>query len=446
MGNGSHPIRQPRTWLLIALVIGVAALTGAMLVLGRALSERFASQIQADLEWRALRGARELSKTTELDGALIDEALGAYAASPDVQAIAVEVGNRVVASHETSASIAPVFAAQPGTLVRGDGYVASWAAVKGTQVGKIAMVVSTRRLADAHAMRAEVSRLTLIAGAIAALLGALVVLVLTRRNHAPGATDPPGEVGHALAPPAPELAPRDRTLRMILDHAAQGFLTVELDGRITGERSAASDRWLGEPGPDATLPGYLSVYSDELADQLRAGLQALRAGTVPLAHCLAQLPTRLVAIANTFDLAYAPVLGGEHGEKPERLLVIVTDVSEQAARERALREQHEQREQREMVSLSQLITVDRAAFDEFFAEAAGLVASLEAPADPELELRTLRTLKDNCAYYGLDTYVELCQRIEASLAETDGVISDARRVELANGWGRIASQLVVLLK
>ncbi|MBC7977580.1 MAG: hypothetical protein H7138_21600, partial [Myxococcales bacterium] len=117
-------VRRQRVWFLIALITGVASLTGVMLVLGQALAERFATQVQADLEWRALRGASELAKTAELDTALILEALDAYAASPDVEAIAVEVGDKIVASHETLAALAPVFAAPHGTLVRGDGYVA----------------------------------------------------------------------------------------------------------------------------------------------------------------------------------------------------------------------------------------------------------------------------------------------------------------------------------
>jgi hypothetical protein len=148
------------------------------------------------------------------------------------------------------------------------------------------------------------------------------------------------------------------------------------------------------------------------------------------------MPKRVRTAANVFDVEYAPVM---RGDKLEGILLILSDVTEQAARER---EQQEQREQRELVALSQLITGNRAEFDEFFAEVAGLVASLDAPSDPELERRTLRTLKESCAYYGLESYVELCVAIEASLADPATQMTDEQRVALADGWGKVASQMM----
>jgi hypothetical protein len=447
-----------RRWLLIGLVAGVAGLTGVVLVLGRSLSERFASQIEADLEWRALRGAQELSRTSELglavsDTAVFNKALDAYASSPDVQAVAVAIGDKLVTSRGTTASIAPVFTAPPGTLVRGDGYVASWAApiTLDARAGKIAVVVSTRRLADAQARQTHVSHLTLIAGVAALILGALAVLGLTRGVRvaapAPVDRDPPAAADRDPPPAAPDhrddereaqaraLDERDRSMRLMLDHAAQGFLTVELGGRLAGERSAIVDRWFGEPAADATLVGYLSPHDPALAAMLGFGLESLCEGVIPLPQCLDQMPKRLTAGASTFDLEYAPVL---QGDRPERILLIISDVTEQVAREGALREQ---REQRELIALSQLITANRAEFDEFFSEAAGLVAALDAPSDPEVERRTVRALKDHCAYYGLETYVALCLGIEASLAETLGPLTDDQRAALAAGWSNVASRL-----
>jgi hypothetical protein len=226
-------------------------------------------------------------------------------------------------------------------------------------------------------------------------------------------------------------------MRLVLDHASQGFLSIDLGGQLARDRSATLDRWFGEPAPDVTIVEYLSAHSDELAVQFARGLAGLSDG-LPVETSLAQLPNRLSTDAHAFDLHYAPLL---RDGKPERILVIITDVTEQVARERELRKQREQRAQREIVALSQLVSGDRASFDEFFAEAAGLVASLDAPSDAETERRTLRTLKDSCAYYGVETYVELCQEIETSIATTASPMTDEQRVALANGWGKIASQL-----
>jgi hypothetical protein len=204
------------------------------------------------------------------------------------------------------------------------------------------------------------------------------------------------------------------------------------------ERAAIVERWLGAPPADDTLASYLGAHGDALADQVRNGLERLCEGVLPLDECLAQLPRRVTTGAITLELYYAPLV---RDGKPERILLIISDISEQVSRERKEREAREQREQREVVALSQLMTGDRAAFDEFFAEAAGLVASFEAPRELEDERRALRALKDNCAYYGLETYVELCQQIEHSLTETAEPISDEQRIALADGWARMASQL-----
>ncbi len=452
-------VRRQRVWFLIALITGVASLTGVMLVLGQALAERFATQVQADLEWRALRGASELAKTAELDTALILEALDAYAASPDVEVIAVEVGDKIVASHETLAALAPVFAAPHGTLVRGDGYVASWAAAvaEGAEVGKIAVVVSTRRHTGARALQARVSQLTLIAGAAAAVLGTLVVLLLTRNGVATSPVPAGGVLGASglaasgmpseldklneqLEERTGELADRNRWVQLLLAHAGQGLLTVDLAGRLDSERSAITERWLGTPAADATLASYLGAHDDALAGQVRSGLERICEGVAPLDECLAQLPRRVTAGAITLEIHYAPLL---RDDKPERILLVLGDITEQVLREQKEREAREQREAREVVALTQLITGDRAAFDEFFAEAAGLVASFEAPREGEVERRAVRSLKDNCAYYGLETYVELCQQIEGTIGDDVGgdAMTDEQRRAITQGWARVVAQL-----
>lgn len=448
---GSASRRQRIGWL-IALFAGVTGFTAMVLALAQSPSEQFASQVQADLEWRALRGAQELAKASDLayalsDTALFNKALELYATSPDIQALAVEVGGEIVSNHGTPASLAPVFAARPGTVVRGDGYVASWAATvaRGTRIDKVGVVVSTRPLAEADALQTHVLHLTLIAGVAAAILGALAILWLTRRGvaqvSAPATADPEPDNGtHQLAEQLQErtreLDERSRALQLVLDRAAQGFVMADLAGRIVGPRSAAVDRWFGEPAADATLAGYLSRQSSGLAVLFGLAFDEIRDGVVELQPALDQLPRRLTTTASTFDVTYAPLM---RDDKPERILVILSDVTEQVTRER---KQREDREQREVAVLSQLITGNRAEFDEFFAEVAGLVASLDAPSDPEVEHKALRTLKESCSYQGLETYAELCQEIERALATTGGLMTDGQRVALSDGWGRIASQLV----
>jgi hypothetical protein len=311
-------------------------------------------------------------------------------------------------------------------------------------------MVSRQQLDDVEDLQAQVFHVTLIAGLAAAVLGALVILWRTGRvdrfqeiaSVAPEASSeppqPPAE-GPPVEDRTRELDDRNRWMRLVLDRAAQGFITVDLEGRMASERSAIVDRWFGEPAVGAMLAGYLSQHGNELASQFVRGFDRIREGVVPLERCLDQMPRRLTttgAAAHVFDIAYAPLM---RGDKLEGILLIVSDVTEQAARERA---QQEQQEQRELVALAQLITGNRAEFDEFFAEVAGLVASLDAPSDPELERRTLRTLKESCAYYGLESYVAVCVAIEVSLVDPADRMTDEQRVALADGWGKVASQMM----
>lgn len=444
-----------RAAILCALFAGVAVATWIVLAIGASMSERFAAQLAEDLEWRAVRGAQELSQTSAL--ALVasqtdafNRAIDAFVASPDVQAVALELDGKVLAS-DGAADVAPVFEAEPGTLVRGDGYLASWApaANRGIQLGKVAVLVSTRRLAEAQVAQDQLARRIEITGIATALLGALVVLWLTR--NAGGQTIALAPVDAAVEAPAPavaagpsleeqledatrELDERNRSLRLVLDNTVQGFLMVELGGRLTRDRSMAIDRWFGEPGPEVTLADYMSQHNRQTAAQLGRGLESICEGIAPVEQCLEEMPKQLAADGRTFEIQYAALL---QGDRPERILLMFSDITERVERERVEREA---REQRELSTLTQLISGNRSEFDEFFAEIAGLISSLDAPSELEAQRKTVRTLKDNCAYYGLDTYVALCAKVEAEIGD-ERPMTDAHRIALADGWGRIASQL-----
>ena len=444
-GSG-FSIRRLRTLILIALVAGVAVFTGVMFTLVQSLSERFGPQVAADLEWRALRGAQELAKTTDVglavsDTAMVAESFGPYAASSDVQAIvAVDAQGQVVASHGAFDSIGPVFAARPMTMVRGDGYVASWApaVIEGNQVGKVALVVSTRRLSDAQAVLSRVSNTTLIAGLAGALLGALVILFFTRqvsiRDHR--LNDYAHNLEDKVETRTRELDERNRGMRVVLDNVAQGFLTIDLDGVLASERSAIVDRWFGAPEPGATFAAYIGHRAPEFATWFELGLDSVRDGFLPPELCIVQMPRRFTTGESTFEVEYSPIM---RGDTPERILLIVSDVTERMVRERA------EREQREMVALFQRITADRAGFDEFIDEASALVASLAAAGDPVVERRTIHTLKGNCAIYGLESYAALCHEAEAELAEHAGPVDEAWRARLTGAWRDAVARLARLV-
>lgn len=442
----SFSIPRLRVVALVALVAGVALFTGVMFTQVHALSERFGLQVAADLEWRALRGAQELSKTADLglavsDPAMVAESFGAYVGSSDVEAIfAFDASGKLIASQGASAAIAPVLAAKAGTLVRGDGYVASWATavIEGERVGKVAVVVSTRRLADVHAMLSRVSYTSLIAGIAGLLLGALVILYFTRqvsiRDRQLG--DHARDLEYEVEARIRELDDRNRGMRLVLDNVAQGFITIDLGGVMAKERSAIVGRWFGEARAGATFGALLAAHDPDLAARFELGLDSLRDGLLPADLCLHQLPKRFTAGPRTFAIAYSPIV---RAGKTERVLLILSDVTEDLLHERT------ERAQRELVAVCQQVAADRAGFEEFLDDASALVASLAVPGDPLTERRGLHTLKGNCASYGFESFAELCHTIEAELAEDTEPMADAQRAALAEAWQVVAAQMARLL-
>jgi two-component system chemotaxis sensor kinase CheA len=440
-------LHQLRTLILVALVIGVTVFTGIVVTLVHSLSERFGPQVEADLEWRALRGASELARTADLglavsDRAMVQESFGAYVGSSDVQAIvAMDAHGQVVASHGTAPEISDVFAAKPGTLVHGERYVASWApaVIEGDQVGKIAVIVSTRRLHDAQATLSWVSHTTLIAGIVGGLLGMIVILYFTRAVSIRDSQlkDYAHNLERKVDERTRELDDRNRGMRLVLDNVAQGFVTIDLDGAMASERSAIVDRWFGVRPAGVKLAEVIADTDPNLAEWFTMNLESLREGHLPPELSIAQMPTRFARGGATYEIGYSPLV---RDQQIEGLLVIISDITDQLGRDRI------EREQRELVTMFQRITSDRAGFDEFMEDTQTLVGSLAKPADPVVERRTIHTLKGNCAIYGLAGFAAVCHALETELEDSVSPLDDAQRVQLIDGWAAVTARLAHLLE
>jgi len=438
-------IKRLRMLILIALVAGLTLFTGVMFTLVQRLSERFGPEVQADLVWRAERGAQELAKTADVglavdDASMVKDAFGAYAHTSDVQAIvAVDAAGHIVAQHGTFADTAIVFALEPGSVFEGPGYLASWApaSIEGAQIGKVAVVVSTARLSDAQTALLDVSRTTVIAGVVGLLLGCLVILFFTRAVAVRDQqlNDYAHNLERKVEERTRELDERNRGMRLVLDNVAQGFLTIDASGVLATERSAVVDHWFGAITPETKFGAVVRAHDPSFATWFELGLEALHDGVLPRELCLDQMPRRFGATGRTFDVAYSPILDGD---VIVQMLVIVSDVTAEIERERT------EREQREIVELFQRITSDRAGFDEFFADASGLVDKLRVPSDDVTEKRLIHTLKGNCGVYGVHSFAALCNEIETELADAGARLSVPQRQRLDDGWRVVVARLAKL--
>ena len=232
-----------------------------------------------------------------------------------------------------------------------------------------------------------------------------------------------------------QLDERTRGLRLVLDSVAQGFITIDRDGVMIGERSAIVDLWFGEAGAATSFAELLARHDAEVAAWFVLGLDSLREGFLPPELCLEQLPKRVIGGGRTLELEYRPIVR----DADERLLLIVSDVTGRIERERA------ERAQRETIALFQRITADRSGFDEFMEEATALIVTLATAAELATERRALHTLKGTCSIYGLEGFVERCHRIEQDLAETDAALTPLQRAELAEAWREQTTQVQRLL-
>jgi HPt (histidine-containing phosphotransfer) domain-containing protein/two-component sensor histidine kinase len=233
-----------------------------------------------------------------------------------------------------------------------------------------------------------------------------------------------------------ELARRNRGMSLVLDHVAQGFLTMDLNGVMDEERSAVVERWFGNAQLGQTLAAYIGDRAPEFGQWVELGLQQLREGFLPAALIIDQMPKRLSAGGRSFDVTYTPI--GDD-DRLERLLVVLTDVTQRLAHERA------EREQRELVALFQRISVDRSGVEEFLAEGADLVAALREEGSPVTQKRLVHTLKGNCAMYGLESYAELAHDIETELGESEASLSDVQRDALVSVWKEAMLRVAPLL-
>src|SRR3954471_17816468 len=132
--KSSYSIRALRNLILIALALGVAGYSATMFSYSRRVLDRFGPQVQADLEWRAQRGAQELARACDVglvlgDAAATKKAFGVYATSSDVQGIvALDSKGQLLAQHGTPPEpLDQLFRGKEQQLRVGPGYLVSWA-------------------------------------------------------------------------------------------------------------------------------------------------------------------------------------------------------------------------------------------------------------------------------------------------------------------------------
>ncbi len=234
-----------------------------------------------------------------------------------------------------------------------------------------------------------------------------------------------------------EIDRRARDMALVLDNVGQGFVTIDADGRMSTERSTILRRWLGDAPASGLFADYIAAGDAQVAAAFSLGVAEVFAGIMPLELTIDQLPRRATVQGRPLRLDYQPI--GD-GEVPDGLLVVVSDVTDELARERA------DAERRELVAVLERLGTDRQGFVEFCAEADEQVRAI---ADPQLtgaELRRqLHTLKGNAAIFGIESIASFCHALESRMIEDAAPPTDEERRALGERWDALTQRIEALL-
>ena len=238
-----------------------------------------------------------------------------------------------------------------------------------------------------------------------------------------------GDMADAVRDRENRLGVKNGELRLILDSVDQGFLTARPDGTILAERSAILTTWFGR------LPAELTLW--ELAERIDPASRAwvemawmqFVEGLMPPVVAIAQLPQSLQGRGRHFEFAYHPV---SVGDTLDRVVIVLSDVTAEVERQRAVAEQHEF-----SVLVDQFVR-DRRAFLDFWREASNLVRRVvQDPKGQASEAlrRDVHTLKGNARFYGLTRVSGLCHSLEDAMRERgENVLTPQERASLADAW------------
>ncbi len=237
-----------------------------------------------------------------------------------------------------------------------------------------------------------------------------------------------------------QLSLRNTELSLILNSVEQGFLTILPDGVLLEERSAILDTWVGKLPPGAHYWDLITRLDPGAAFWAEAAWQQAMEGLFPLDAALDQLPRRLTREQRHFDLMYHPVMVGN---EIARVVLVVTDVTAEVERQRALAEQHEF-----SVLVDQFVR-DRRAFHGFWKEASTLVARIaKNHKNPDESLRRdIHTLKGNSRFFGLPRIASLCHELEEAMAERrQFVLTEVETERLAERWESLRQRIDPLMR
>jgi two-component system chemotaxis sensor kinase CheA len=239
-----------------------------------------------------------------------------------------------------------------------------------------------------------------------------------------------------------------RDMHLILNNLEEGLVTIDLAGRMSSETSRAIKQWFGAPLAGENFAAWIGQRDSSFGEWFTLALESLQEGMLPAEVALSQLPARLKDGEKTFSVHYQLITNAidrpdpAAGEAvPEKILVIVNDITEILSKDAA------ERHQGELLQLFQHMMRDKAGFLEFLAESDDIMRSLKGGHYDSLDhlKRLLHTLKGNSAIFGMRRVSEICHEVENEIAEQGEAPAGMEIAALDQVWGKIRLDIEKLI-
>ena len=228
-------------------------------------------------------------------------------------------------------------------------------------------------------------------------------------------------------------------MRLILDNVETGLITIDLDGRMSSECSHVVEQWFGAPVAGQKLSDWLGERDANYGEWLELALDSVKEGALPADVALGQFPASLTDHGKTYAVHYQLITNADRA--PEKILVVVTDITERLRKEAA------ERAQAELLQLFQHIRRDKSGFIEFLTEAEGLMRALRTGQYDDVDhmKRIIHPLNGNGAIFGMRRVSEICHTLENQIAEEGQAPSPAQLGGLHEAWALIRGDLEKML-
>ncbi len=197
----------------------------------------------------------------------------------------------------------------------------------------------------------------------------------------------------------------NENMRRVYATIDSAIFTVGLDGVVSPERSAVTDRWLGRPNDGEKVWQWWRRSDPKAADWMELTWDFMDVGT-PVEAALAQMPSRMVVGDQTLRCTYLPV---EDSGALSHFLVVISDVTADVAD--SIREER----QREFGQMAFLLMQDSVGAEEFMSSTSALMDEIET-GTPDVK-RLVHTVKGNCEMFGLQSVARIAHELESALIE-----------------------------